>query len=129
VTTNIIASQSFLKKYPGTVRALLQAVQYTNTWAKAKTAAAKDAVHAQLLKWSGKKFSDDVINRAWPSLTFTLDPVAAQLADSTFAAVEAGTLTNVGSRGIAGIYALRLLNQLMKFQKTKTYKAAGLGLV
>ena len=129
VTTNIIATQSFLKSYPGTVRSLLQAVQYTNTWAKANTAAAKDAVQAQLLKWSGKKLSDEVINRAWPSLTFTLDPVAAQLADSTDAAVEAGTLTNVGSRGIAGIYDLRLLNQLMKFQKKKTYKAAGLGLV
>lgn len=129
VTTNIIASQSFLKSYPGTVRSLLQAVQYTNKWAKANAAAAKDAVQNQLLKWSGKKLSDEVINRAWPSLTFTLDPVAAQLAESVDAAVDAGTLTNVGSRGIAGIYDLRLLNQILKFQKLKTYKAAGLGQV
>lgn len=129
VTTNIISSQSFLKAYPGTVRALLQAVQYTNTWTRANTAAAKDAIQNQLLKWSGKKLSDDVINRAWSSMSFTLDPVASQLADSVDAAVDAGTLTNVGSRGIAGIFDLRLLNQLMKSQKKKTYKSAGLGLV
>ena len=57
-----------------------------------------------------------------------MNSVKAIAGDSVDAAVDAGTLTNVGSRGIAGIFDLRLLNQLMKFQKKKTYKSAGLGL-
>ena len=128
VTTNLIAKSDFLKKYPGTVRAIIQGAQEAGNWASANKQAAKDAVQAQLLKWSGKKLSDEAINRAWGNLKFTLDPVAKQLAQSVDEAVDAGTLTNVGSRGIAGIYDLRLLNQILKFQKRKTFSASGLGL-
>lgn len=128
VTTNLIAKSNFLKKYPGTVRAIIQATQEAGNWAVANKQAAKDAVQAQLLKWSGKKLSDEAMNRAWGNLKFTLDPVASQLAESVDEAVDAGTLTNVGSRGIQGIYDLRLLNQILKFQKRKTFTTSGLGL-
>jgi hypothetical protein len=69
-----------------------------------------------------------VIERSWKNMSFTLDPVALSLSESVDAAVDAGVLTNVGARGIQGIYDLRLLNALRKELKLKAYRAGGLGL-
>ena len=128
VTTQLVVATQYLKNYPGTVRALIGSEIATNKWIKANKQAAKDAVQAQLLAATGKKLSDDVINRAWENSTPTLDPLATSLAISVNRAVDAGLLTNIGARGVNGIYDLRLLNQLMKSKGQKTFGAAGLGL-
>jgi NitT/TauT family transport system substrate-binding protein len=128
VTTQLVVATQYLKSYPGTVRALIGSEYATNTWIRANKQAAKDAIQAQLLADTGKNLSDAVINRAWENITPTLDPVAASLAVSVNHAVDAGLLTNIGARGVQGIYDLRLLNQLMKFKGEKTYGTAGLGL-
>jgi len=128
VTTNIVAETNYLAKYPGTVRSLIRANIAAIQWAKANSAAAKDAVQAQLLKWSGKKLSDAVINRAWDNLRLTWDPIATSLKTSANNAVKAGVLTNLGADGINGIYDLRLLNSVLKFSKLPTVSANKLGL-
>ena len=128
VTTVIVAKSDFLKTYPGTVRSVIQATNFANKWAAKNQQAAKDAVQAQLIKWTGKGLSDAVINRAWKNLSFTLDPVASSLATSVDEAVDAGVLTNVGSRGIAGIYDIRLLNTVLVNEGRKKFGTAGLGL-
>lgn len=128
VTTNIIAETGYLAKYPGTIRSLIRANIAAIQWAKANPAAAKDAVQAQLLKWSGKKLSDAVINRAWDNLRLTWDPIATSLKTSANNAVKAGVLTNLGADGINGIYDLRLLNAVLKFEKLPTVSANKLGL-
>ena len=128
VTTQLVAATQYLKSYPGTVRALIGSEYATNKWIKANPQAAKDSVQAQLLADTGKNLSDAVINRAWGNITPSLDPIAASLAVSVNHAVDAGLLTNIGARGVQGIYDLRLLNQLMKFKGEKTYGTAGLGL-
>lgn len=128
VTTHVIAETGYLAKYPGTIRSLILANNAAITWAKANTVAAKDAVQAQLLKWSGKKLSDSVINRAWDNLRLTWDPLADTLKTSANNAVKAGVLTNLGADGISGIYDLRLLNQVLKFQKQPVVTANKLGL-
>jgi NitT/TauT family transport system substrate-binding protein len=128
VTTQLVVATQYLKSYPGTVRALIGSEYATNKWIKANKQAAKDAVQAQLLATTGKNLSDAVINRAWENITPTLDPLAASLAVSVNHAVDAGLLTNIGARGVQGIYDLRLLNQLLKFKGEKTYGTAGLGL-
>jgi len=128
VTTNVIAETGYLAKYPGTIRSLIRANIAAIQWAKANPVAAKDAVQAQLLKWSGKKLSDAVINRAWDNLRLTWDPIATSLKTSANNAVKAGVLTNLGADGINGIYDLRLLNQVLKFEKLATVSANKLGL-
>ena len=128
VTTHLVVATKYLKDYPGTVRSLIGSAYATNKWIKANKQAAKDAVQAQLLATTGKNLSDAVINRAWENITPTLDPLAASLAVSVDHAVDVGLLTNIGSRGVQGIYDLRLLNQLLKFKGQKSYGTAGLGL-
>ncbi len=128
ITTNIIAETNYLAKYPGTIRSLILANNAAITWAKANAVAAKDAVQAQLLKWSGKKLSDAVINRAWDNLRLNWDPLADTLKTSANNAVKAGVLSNLGADGIRGIYDLRLLNQVLKFQKQPLVTANKLGL-
>ena len=127
VTTHIIAGTDYLAKYPGTVRSLLRANKAAIDWAKANPAAAKDAVQNQLLKWSGKKLSDAVINRAWDNLRLTVDPIATSLKTSANNAVKAGVLTNLGADGINGIYDLRLLNQVLRFEKAPVVSSNKLG--
>jgi len=128
VTTQLVVATSYLNSYPGTVRSLIGSEYATNKWIAANQQAAKDAVQAQLLTDTGKNLTDAVINRAWGNITPTLDPLAASLAVSVNHAVDAGLLTNIGARGVQGIYDLRLLNQLLKSKGQKTFSTAGLGL-
>lgn len=127
VTTHIIAESGYLAKYPGTVRSLIRANNAAIAWAKTNPVPAKDAVQAQLLKWSGKKLSDAVINRAWENLRFTADPIASSLKVSANNAVKTGVLTGLGADGINGIYDLRLLNQVLRSEKAATVSTNGLG--
>ena len=128
VTTQLVVATNYLKQYPGTIRALIGSEYATNKWIAANQQAAKDAVQAQLLADTGNNLSDAVINRAWSNITPTLNPLAASLAVSVNHAVDAGLLTNIGARGVQGIYDLRLLNQLMKSKGLKIYRTNGLGL-
>ena len=127
LTTNIIASTTFLDKYPGTVQSILKAHLDSVAFIKKDATTAKDNVQKQITKWSGKPLADDVINRSWSNLGFTYDPLATTLSKSADDAVEAGLLTNLGSKGLNGIYDLSLLNKLLKSSKKKLVSASGLG--
>ena len=126
VTTNIIASQSFLNRYPGTVRSILQANNSAIKYIASNVDKSKDVVQQQIAKWTGKPLPDAVITRSWGNLRFTWDPLPATLAKSADDAVNAGLLT-LGKNKLAGIYDLRLLNQVLKAAKAKTVSANGLG--
>lgn len=126
VTTNIIASQSFLNKYPGTVRSVLQANNSAIKYIAANVTKAKDVVQEQITKWTGKPLPDAVITRSWGNLSFTWNPLPATLAKSADDAVNAGLLT-LGQNKLAGIYDLRLLNQVLAAAKARPVTANGLG--
>jgi len=126
VTTNIIASQKFLAQYPGTVRSVLQANNSAIKYIAANVAKAKDVVQLQITKWTGKPLPDAVITRSWGNLRFTWDPLPATLAKSADDAVNAGLLT-LGQNKLAGIYDLRLLNQVLAAAKARPVSANGLG--
>jgi NitT/TauT family transport system substrate-binding protein len=126
VTTNLIASQAFLNKYPGTVRSVIQANNSAIKYIANNVTAAKDVVQTQIQKWTGARLSDSVMNRAWGNLQFTWDPLPATLAKSADDAVNAGLLT-LGTNKLAGIYDLRLLNQVLAVSKAKQVSANGLG--
>lgn len=126
VTTNIIASQAFLAKYPGTVRSILQANNSAIKYIASNITTSKDLVQTQIKKWTGAQLADPVINRAWSNLQFTWDPLPLTLKKTADDAVTAGLLT-LGANKLAGIYDLRLLNQVLAAAKAKAVTAAGLG--
>ena len=126
VTTNIIASQSFLNQYPGTVRSVLQANNSAIKYIASNVTKAKDVVQEQITKWTGKPLPDSVITRSWGNLRFTWDPLPLTLKKSADDAVNAGLLT-LGPNKLAGIYDLRLLNSVLKAAAARPVTAAALG--
>lgn len=126
VTTNIIASQPFLNQYPGTVRSVLQANNTAIRYIAANVLKSKDIVQQQITKWTGKPLPDAVINRSWGNVRFTWDPLPLTLKQGADDAVSIGLLS-LGSKGLSGIYDLRLLNSVLAASKARTVTASGLG--
>jgi NitT/TauT family transport system substrate-binding protein len=127
LTTQIVAETQFLNKYPKTVEAILRGHIQAVDAIKKSPAAAQEAVQVQIAAATGKRLSDAVIARAWGNLAFTYDPLPASLIKSAEDAVDTGLLTNLGSRGLVGIYDIRILNKLLAAAKQKKISAQGLG--
>jgi NitT/TauT family transport system substrate-binding protein len=126
VTTNIIAAQSFLSKYPGTVRSVLRANNSAITYINANASKSRDLVQQQIAKWTGKPLPPSVIARSWSNLRFTWDPLPLTLKKSADDAVKAGLLT-LGPTKLSGIYDLRLLNSVLNAAHARVVTASGLG--
>lgn len=127
LTTQVVAATDFLEKYPKTVEAILKGHMQSVTEIKKSPAVAQDAVQNQIIAATGKRLSDAVIARAWSNLIFTYDPLVPTLVQSSKDAVATGLLTNLGSRGLIGIYDLRILNKLLVASKQKRVLTQGLG--
>ncbi len=126
VTTNIIASQDFLNRCPGTMRAIIQANNSAIKYIAKNVVPSRDLVQKAITQWTGRPLPEAVIQRGWGNLRFTWDPLPKTLRKSADDAVEAGLLT-LGQNKLAGIYDLRLLNQTLKASKVKSVSADGLG--
>ncbi|MFM8390357.1 MAG: ABC transporter substrate-binding protein [Actinomycetota bacterium] len=131
LTTHIIAAESFLKKFPGSVESFLRAhVETVDFISKKKNeVTVKSLIQAELVAKTGKALADDVINRAWSNIIVSEDPVAKVLLESANDAVDVGLL-KLGAKGVTGIYDLRILNKIRLQQnpKFKKYQTVGLGL-
>ena len=112
VTTHLIVSQEFLKKYPATVKKLLQGhVEAINVHHGRTAPTAQKAANAQLEALSGKPLKDGVLAAAFKNLTFTNDPIASSLVHQRPAREDVGLLKPVD---LKGIYDLGPLNELLK---------------
>jgi NitT/TauT family transport system substrate-binding protein len=111
VTTHLIVTQDFLKKYPGTVKKLLQGHLQSLDYIEKNNAEAQTAANAQIEALSGKPLKDDVLKASFKNLTYTADPVASSLYTSAKHAEEVGLLKPVD---LKGIYDLGPLNELLK---------------
>jgi NitT/TauT family transport system substrate-binding protein len=111
VTTHLIVSQNFLKKYPTTVKKLLQGHIQSVKYIQTNNADAQKAANAQIAALSGKPLKDDILAAAFKNLTFTNDPIASSLFTSAQHAEEVGLLKPVD---LKGIYDLGPLNELLK---------------
>ena len=123
-TTHIIVSQTFLKKHPKAVEAVLRASVATNRWIKAHPEQAKAAANEQIARDAGKALPAEVMDPAWASLEVTDDPLAATLAAQADHAVRAGLLQRPDLRGI---YDLTLLNKVLTAEGGSPVDDAGLG--
>lgn len=124
VTTHLVVATKFLDKNPGIVKRLLEAHVETTAWVNANAAEARTTVNAALEKLTQKALPGPVLDRAFAELTITNDPVAASLASSAGHAVEAGLLDEPD---LAGIYDLRLLNEVLTAAGATPVSPAGLG--
>ncbi|CCK26608.1 aliphatic sulfonates family ABC transporter,substrate-binding protein [Streptomyces davaonensis JCM 4913] len=124
VITNVIVSQSFLKEHPKAVEAVLKASVEANRWINANPEKAKAAANAQLAVDTGKALPADVVDRAWPSIGFTDDPLAATLDAQAEHAVKAGLLER---SDLTGIYDLTPLNRVLRAEGEPEADDAGLG--
>ena len=111
VTTHLIVSQDFLKKYPATVTKLLQGHLKALAYIKSDNAGAQKAANAQLAALTGKSLKDDVLAGAFKNMEFTADPIASSLFTSAQHAEDVGLLKPVD---LKGIYDLGPLNELLK---------------
>jgi NitT/TauT family transport system substrate-binding protein len=111
VTTHLIVTQDFLKKYPATVKKLLQGHLKSLDYIKNSNADAQKAANAQIEALSGKPLKDNVLAASFKNLNFTADPIAASLYTSAQHAQDVGLLKPVD---LKGIYDLGPLNELLK---------------
>ncbi|MCU7729944.1 ABC transporter substrate-binding protein [Actinoplanes sp. KI2] len=111
VTTHLIVSQDFLKKYPGTVKKLLQGHLKALDYIKTDNADAQKAANAQIQALSGKPLKDKILAASFSNLSFTADPIASSLFTSAQHAQDVGLLKPVD---LKGIYDLGPLNELLK---------------
>jgi len=110
VTTQLVVTQDFLKKYPDTVKKLLQGQLKSIDYIASDKAGAQAAANAQIASLSGKPLKDDVLQAAFTDLTFTNDPIASSLYTGAQHAEAVGLLKSVD---LKGIYDLGPLNSLL----------------
>jgi NitT/TauT family transport system substrate-binding protein len=120
VTTHLIVRTDYLRRYPGTVRALLQGEIEADKQIVADPAKAQGVVNAQLKALTGKALNPATIARAFSEITVTEDPIASSLKTSAENAFATGLVKRAD---LKGIYDLRILDSLLG----RTVDDAGLG--
>jgi NitT/TauT family transport system substrate-binding protein len=110
VTTQLVVTQSFLKKYPDTVKKLLQGQLKSIDYIASNKADAETAANAQLATLSGKPLKQNVLDAAFADLSFTNDPIASSLYTGAQHAEDVALLKTVD---LKGIYDLDPLNALL----------------
>ncbi|MFE0443296.1 ABC transporter substrate-binding protein [Streptomyces fungicidicus] len=124
VITNLVVSQRFLEEHRDVVEAVVRGSVRTNAWINGRPDQAKDAANAALRQLTGKALPDGIIDAAWPSLTFTDDPLAGTLGAQAEHAVRAGLMERPD---LHGIYDLDTLNRVRAVEGRPAADDAGLG--
>ena len=118
VTTNIVVRTEFLDQHPDIVKAFLEGHVAALAAIKADPAAAKAAVNASLQSLTGTSIDAAVLDAAWPTMTFTADPLPATLVEAAKHAAEIGLLDQAqidDAGGLPGkLYSLTLINEVLK---------------
>jgi NitT/TauT family transport system substrate-binding protein len=124
VTTQLVVTQTFLKKYPQTVEGLLKGLLAANDKVATKSADVQSAVNSALTSLSGKALKPAVLASAFLNLTATVDPIASSLKTAAEHGVEIGVTKQAD---LKGIYDLTILNKLLTAAGKPTVDDAGLG--
>jgi NitT/TauT family transport system substrate-binding protein len=111
VTTNLVATQSFLAAHPSAVNGLLKGQIDANNFIHQHLAEAEAAANAELTSALGKGLKSSVLSAAFQQVTFTNDPVATSLAADAQHAANVGLLSPVAN--ISAVYDLGPLNKLL----------------
>jgi NitT/TauT family transport system substrate-binding protein len=111
VTTELVATQSYLAQNPAVISDLLKGQIEASSFIAGNKSAAEAAANAELESLSGKSLKPPILAAAFAQVTFTNDPVASSLITDASHAVSVGLLTPV--KNLSGIYDLGPLNKLL----------------
>jgi NitT/TauT family transport system substrate-binding protein len=109
VTTQLVATQSFIAAHPSAISGLLKGQIQANSFLAASKPAAAAAASAELASLSGKALKPSIVAAAFREVTFTNDPIASSLITDAQHAVAVGLLKPV--QNLAGLYDLGPLNK------------------
>ena len=102
-TTDLVVSDAFLTAHADVVQKLLAGHVDATAYLNEHPADAQTAVNTALQQLSGKALKTAVIERAWKTLTFTVDPLAATLQQEADHAVAAGLIAQVDLAGLVDV--------------------------
>jgi NitT/TauT family transport system substrate-binding protein len=111
VTTELVATQSFIAKNPTVISDLLKGQIEANSFIASNKSAAEAAANAELASLSGKSLKSAILAAAFAQVTFTNDPIASSLITDADHAVAVGLLSPV--KNLSAIYDLGPLNKLL----------------
>jgi NitT/TauT family transport system substrate-binding protein len=111
VTTNLVATQSFISAHPSVIDGLLKGQIQANSFINSDKSAAETAANAELATISGKSLKTSILAASFAQVTFTNDPVEPSLIADAQHAVTLGLLKPVSD--LTGIYDLGPLNKLL----------------
>jgi NitT/TauT family transport system substrate-binding protein len=111
ILTNIIVSKKFLDQHREVVKKFIEGQVAVNDYLHSNPAESQQAVSDQIGKLTGKPLDVKLIQKSWPSLEFTNDPVASSLLTGAQHAEEIGLLQPTK---LDGLYDLSLLNEVLK---------------
>jgi NitT/TauT family transport system substrate-binding protein len=111
VTTDLVATQSFIAAHPTTIDGLLKGQIQANNFINSDKSAAETAADAELASISGKSLKTKIVAASFAQVTFTNDPIASSLITDAHHAVALGLLKPVSD--LTGIYDLGPLNKLL----------------
>jgi NitT/TauT family transport system substrate-binding protein len=109
VTTNLVATQSFISQHASAVDGLLKGQVQANSLIASSKSQAEAAANAELDSLSGKSLKPSILAAAFQQVTFTNDPIASSLITDAQHAVAVGLLTPV--KNLTSLYDLAPLNK------------------
>ena len=112
VTTELVATQAYMKQNPTVINDLLKGQIEANSFIASSKSAAETAANSELETLSGKSLKTPILQAAFAQVTFTNDPIASSLLTDADHAVAVGLLTPV--KNLTQIYDLGPLNALLK---------------
>jgi NitT/TauT family transport system substrate-binding protein len=124
VTTNVVVRSEFLAQHPQTVEALLRGELAAITALQDDPAGSAALVNDIIADASGKPLPQEVLDRAFSNIEFTVDPLAGTLQTVIDHGVATGTTQDAD---LTGIYDLRPLNKVLAAAGQDKVSAAGLG--
>jgi NitT/TauT family transport system substrate-binding protein len=110
VTTMLVVRTDYLRKYPTTVRHLLEGQLKATDFLINNAAQAQKDANDQIASITSKSLAGNVVAAAWANMTFTLDPIASSLKASADHAYQLGLLKN---ENLTGIYDLGILDKVL----------------
>ncbi len=115
VTTHLVSSARFLREQPGLVKLWVAAHVELTQWVLQHGDEARKLFSDELKAETGGALPAGILDRAWPRLELTYDPVRESLIKSAEDAYRAGFWKK--SPDLSRIYDLKILNEILRDKK------------